>query len=175
MRRRAAAGAAQLLALSLALAGCSAKVSVGGGGGKELNTENAERLIQQQLGAQYGVPIDGVDCPARKAKKGDVFECQAMFDGQSLRLKVTQTNDDGYVEGEPVQAVIDTVKAADAFSSSIRDQTGLAVRVTCTDHKLLVADVGSTFDCGMTAADGSTRRVAVTVKDVEGNVTFQLA
>lgn len=170
MSRRAAAAAAALLAA--ALGGCSVKVS---SGGKQLNIEKGEGLIKQQLGDQLGVPIDQVDCPERKINKGDTFECTASFDGQTLRLNVTQTDDQGYVEGEPLQALIDVPKASDAIASRFKAQTGVTARAACPNHRVLVQEVGSTFECTLALSDGSTERVIVTVKNLDGAVEFRIA
>ena len=120
------------------------------------------------------MPIDRVECPARKVKKGDVFDCTAFFGGQTLRIKVTQTDGKGTILGEPQQAILDMSKATDGLASSIRSQTGVAIKVGCGDRPYLIEDVGSTFDCQLTNPDGTTRRVVVTVTSLDGSVDFRV-
>ena len=51
----------------------------------------------------------------------------------------------------------------------------MAVNANCGGHRLLVKDPGTTFDCQVTPkSGGASRRVVVTVKDVEGNVDLRL-
>jgi hypothetical protein len=161
-------GWAWLLAV---LTACSVSVSTGG---DQLDVEEGEQLFKRQLEERTGAAVERVDCPERKIKKGDTFTCTAIVEGQSLRLAVTQTDDEGTVDGQPEQALLSVEKATTAIESSIREQTGIAAQVDCGDKAVLVKDVGATFDCTARAPDGSTRRVAVTVKDLEGNVDFRL-
>lgn len=115
-----------------------------------------------------------MDCPERKVKKGDVFECTASIAGQSLRLKVTQTDDKGGVHFVPEQAIIDVAKGESAAEGAIQDSRNVTAKVTCGDRPVLIEDVGSSFNCQATFADGSHRTVKVTVKDVDGAVDFEL-
>ncbi|MGH9225899.1 MAG: DUF4333 domain-containing protein [Acidimicrobiales bacterium] len=155
----------------MALSACSVSFSAGG---ESLDVDKGEQLIEDQIEANTGFAVERVDCPERRISQGDQFECTAIIDGQPLRIQVTQTDDDGQIEGEPLQAVIDVAKATTVLTDEIRSQTGVAVTVTCSDKRALVQDVGSTFDCQARLPNGTSQRVMVTVKDVEGNVDFRV-
>jgi hypothetical protein len=161
------------VALLIMLGGCSASVSIGDD--DALDTDKAERTIREELERTYGTSTEAVDCPEREAKQGDVFDCTARIEGQPLRVRVTQKDDDGNVRFEATQAVLDLQKASGEIERAIREQTGIPVRVECGPQRLLIRDPGSTFDCQATAVSGgASRRVAVTVKDIDGNVGFEL-
>ena len=155
----------------LVLTACSVSVHAGN---KQLNIDQGEQVIQEQLAAKTGVPIDRVDCPERTVKKGDQFDCTAFVQGQTLQITVTQTDDKGTITGQPKQALLDMNKAIAAFQPSIQQQTGVAVQVTCGDVRYRVQAVGSTFDCQLTVPGGTTRRIEVTVKDVDGGVDYHV-
>lgn len=168
-------GARVTLVMSAALVvlgACSVSVSTG----KSLNVEKGEKAFERVIESQTGASVDRVDCPERKIKKGDVFECTASLDGQSLRLKVTQTDDKGNVDFRADQAIIVVEKAQSQIGSEIQRQTGVSVRVTCSDHKFLFEDVGATFECPLQAASSSATSgvVTVVVKDLDGNVSFRV-
>ncbi|MFN2502868.1 MAG: DUF4333 domain-containing protein [Acidimicrobiales bacterium] len=161
-----------LLGLAVLLQACSASVSVT----RKLNTDNAERTIRESYGDLYGTPLDAVDCPEREAKTGDVFDCTARIEGQNLSIRVTQRDEKGNVDFVPNQAVLDLEKAAEVMAQSISEQTGTPAGVDCGEQRVAVKDVGASFDCQATPlAGGASRRVVVTVENVEGKVDFRLA
>lgn len=154
------------------LGACSASVSTG----KSLNVDKGEKAFKAALESQTGASVERVDCPERTVKKGDVFNCTAILDGQSLRLKVTQKDDRGNVDFGTDQAIISVERAQSEIGGEIQRQTGVPVRVTCSDHKILVQDAGATFDCRFQATSSSTASgvVTVVVKDGDGNISFRV-
>ncbi len=83
--------AAALVAV-IALAGCE----------KSLETDSIEPQIKDTLTAQ-GLKVSSVDCPGDvTAKKGEKFECEVKTsDGETTKVEVTQTDDDGRVTYQP--------------------------------------------------------------------------
>ena len=166
MGRSLRASLVALSAAALLWAGCSRK----------LDTAKGEQQIRQYVESNYQqVQVQDAECPERPAKKGDVFECTARFDGQVLRFKVTQENDEGRVTIEPAQAVVDTDRAEADIARVLKQQAGVEATVECGSQRLLVKDPGTTFDCQAADARRATRRVVVTVKDVQGHADYRLA
>ena len=83
--------AAALVAV-VALAGCE----------KTLETDSIEPQIKDTLTKQ-GLKVGSVDCPGDvTAKKDDKFECDVkMSDGETIKIEVTQTDDEGQVTYQP--------------------------------------------------------------------------
>lgn len=95
------------------LGGCT----ISGWTTKQIDEEKAQELIDQSLEEELsGIEVSSVKCPEREAKKGDVFTCTATIDGQSLEVEVTQTNDEGSVEMERTQAVLNIAKAEEEIA-----------------------------------------------------------
>lgn len=161
--------------MALAVAGAGCHVSVTVGAGKAVDNAKAEAALGRATEQLTGVQPSKVDCPQRKIAKGDVFLCTATIGSQTLRLKVTQTDDKGSVSIVPDQAILDVAKARSEIADGITRQTGIPVQVDCGADPILVRDVGGTFDCQAVGVDGVSRRVAVTVTDITGKVDCQLA
>jgi hypothetical protein len=163
-------GLARFALLGCVLVACSAPVSRSA----ELDTERGEREIRQSLERAYGTSVTAVNCPQRAAKRGDRFQCTAWLEGETLRVDVTQKDDEGSITFAPAQAVLDLQRAVSVIERSIAEQTGVTARVSCGHHRLVVKDPGASFDCEAIGLPDGPGRVVVTVKDVEGNVDFRL-
>jgi hypothetical protein len=96
-----ALGAGALLAT--ALAGCSGSVSVGG---SNLDIDKLETTVATEMQTQLnlsGTPT--VTCPDPvPIEQGNVFTCTAELDGDSVDVEVTQTDDQGNVTWQTVDA-----------------------------------------------------------------------
>lgn len=170
--RRLAAGAVGALGL-VGLAGCSASLTTT----RQLDTGKAEQLIQDFLKGKVEDPavVGAVSCPEREVKQGDVMECTAQMDGQALRIRVTQDDDQGNISAEMAQAVLDMKQAVAHVEQEVAKAKRTTVTADCGPQRYLVRDPGATFDCRATPRSGrSASRVVVTVKDVEGNVELRL-
>ena len=140
-----------------------------------LDTSKGEGQIQTYLQDKFGISSE-VSCPDREIEQGDVFECTADFsDGQSLRLKLTQDDDEGNVSFEQAQAIIDVDQAVTVIQAEVQKSTDVAVTADCGTAKYLIKDPGTTFDCQVApAAGGAPKTVVVTVKDLQGTVALTL-
>lgn len=170
---RLAAGAVGALGL-VGLAGCGVSLETT----KKLDTDKGEQVIQDFLKGKVEdqAVVGAVHCPEREVKQGDILECTAQVDGQALRFKVTQDDDQGNVSIEMAQAVLDMKQAVAHVEQEVAKAKRTAVKADCGPQRYLVKDPGATFDCRATPRSGrAATRVVVTVKDVEGNVDLRLA
>ena len=166
------ARAGAVASLALVLGACS----VSGSTTRAVNTEKAEEVIRTFLEEKVESPVDEVSCPEREARQGDVFECTARVDGQTVRFRITQNDNRGNVDVQLAQALLDVKQAVSFIEQEVEKAKGVPVRADCGAQRYLVKDPGTTFDCRMTGK--STRangRVIVTVRDIEGNVDLRLA
>lgn len=95
MRSRSARLVA-VAALALAAAACT----------KTLDTDGLEGQLKSQIQDQTGTTITAVDCPADvQVEAGGTFECTAEEEsGATFTVRVTQSDDQGNVEWEVVDA-----------------------------------------------------------------------
>lgn len=144
---------------------------------EKLDTAEGEEKIKTHLESKIpGSAVDGVSCPEREIKKGDVFECTAQVDGQPIRLQIIQDDDEGNITMKPVQAVLEVKRAVAYIEQEVGKAKRSAVTADCGTSRYLVKDPGTTFDCPVTSKAGrALGRAVVTVKDVEGNVELSLA
>ncbi len=156
-------------AVALVLLGaCSASVSIGG---EKLNTDKAEESIRTLL---EGTPVDSVSCPERDLKEGDVFECTAKVDGQDVRIKITQKDDQGNVHLDRVDAILDVSKAVALVEQRVLEATGSAVNASCGPQRYLVRAPGAEVECQITpTSGGASSGVILQVEDVDGTVNLR--
>jgi hypothetical protein len=97
-----ALGAGALL-VTAALSGCSGSVSVGG---SNLDIDKLESTVATEMQTQLnlsGTPT--VTCPDPvPIEQGNVFTCTAELDGDTIDVEVTQTDDQGNVTWQTVDA-----------------------------------------------------------------------
>jgi hypothetical protein len=101
----------------LATSGLSAcSFSVGG-----LDMNKLKEAITTGVEAQTGVEITSIDCPPnRDVEEGDTFDCTATIeDGNSLTIKVTQTDDQGNINWE----VVDPEESIASEPTSVDDSS----------------------------------------------------
>jgi hypothetical protein len=151
----------------LVLAGCSASVDQGkmkSGIEGYLESAGVDATLEDE-------PCDD----ATDLKAGDTFECVATVDGQELHLEATMTDDDGNVSIINKDAVLDMGVMVDYVTSTVLENAGVTLTdVDCGDRTTLVQAPGSSFDCAVTADDGATATVVVTVEDIDGTVSSEI-
>lgn len=121
-----------------------------------------------------GLTVGEVNCPDREIKEGDVFTCTGELNDQTLKFDVTQTDDEGTIEAEPTQAVLDISAAKALVEKSVGEQNQTTVTADCGSEDYVVRDVGSTLECQFADAGGNGGTIVLTVTDVEGNVDLTL-
>ncbi len=100
MRRPLTVIAASLLA-ACTMSACSGSVSVG----NNLDIDKLESTIATEMQSQLDLDAaPTVTCPdSVPIEKDNVFTCTATLDGESVDVKITQTDDQGNVNWEVVQ------------------------------------------------------------------------
>jgi hypothetical protein len=95
MRSSLLALGAGSLFVAATLAGCSSSLDI----------DKLESTIASEMQTQLNLPAQPtVTCPDDVAiESGNVFTCTAELDGDSVDVKVTQTDDQGNVTWETVQ------------------------------------------------------------------------
>ena len=140
----------------------------------QLDITEAEPVIARGLSEQLNVTVDEVICPEKvKRGQGNDFKCTARVGDTQLTVDVEQRDDEGNVRYTYAQALIDVKRVERDVGSSISQQTGVTVTVSCGDKRYAVHDVNDTFTCTATSGTES-RDVTITVKDKQGNVDFEV-
>ena len=152
----------------LALAGCGITLDIAG----------VEKSIHDGVAQQLGLAMTSVSCPqeSRAARAGDTFECTGKPEiGGSLRVQVTQKDDQGNIEWKVLQSIglFDMQAAEEAVEKGLADQVGAEVEVSCGD-RWQVGEVGDTFECEGEDADGPIPPVIITIKDADGNISWSM-
>jgi hypothetical protein len=169
-----------LLAAGL-LGGCSASVSVGG---NKLDDVKLEDTIKADLAKAAGDSTTvSVDCPADvQIKSGATSQCTATIGSQALVYKVEQTDDQGNVTYTRTKAVLNLDTAQSVVAGQIADQVGGDWTMDCSPagaERLYVIAVAGTFTCDVSGTnkdgDAQTAKVVLTVKDLDGNVSWKTA
>lgn len=94
---------AAAMALSLAAGACT----------PPLDTDGLEASLKDHVSQDTGATITAVQCPDVKAEAGGTFECTATDDtGATFTLKVTQTDDQGNVVYDYVDAEAGSASAS---------------------------------------------------------------
>ena len=175
MGRRVASAAAVVAAgLALALSACGSSGPPKIYGPAFVNRAGLEDAIRDNVGQKFGVQVDQVACPIRPVKAGDEFDCAVSIPGQTVQMRVSQSNDGG-VEFSDKQAVMKAQWVIDVVMRTLGDKGLLATQVDCGTAALVVREVGGTTDCQVAFADGSRRKAIVTFNDSRGAVTIRLA
>ena len=160
--------AATATVLVAGAAGCS--VSVGG-----LDVAKLQDQIGTDLKKLTPEQEVTVSCPQSvSASAGATFDCTATVGGQTVTYVVTQTDGDGNVTYTRQEALMDLDTLERTVRTQLQEQVQGNWAVECGDKRsrLLAEEPGATFVCK--ASDGSELvPVTVTVKDVEGNITWK--
>jgi hypothetical protein len=140
---------------AVAIACC---LALGACGSDTLDDEKGEKLISAEIEKVTGVSGVKVTCPDdREAKKGDVFNCEAVgADGTKQAVEVRQKDDEGNVHFE--SPVLHTGEAETAMLPVVAG-TKKGVKVDCPDLVIPVKD--KTMKCEASATDGSHADVTV--------------
>jgi hypothetical protein len=153
---------------AVALVGCSTTTT--------LDRDKLHSFIENELIAEDGVEVTDADCPeVEDPEVGQTFECTAQVEGQDVRIGVTVTDaEEGIVDVTSLDAILEIATLEAMIADDMTQQSGFDVTVECSDEDYLVAEVGSLLTCEASDGAGSTASIAVTVKDAEGNVSFEM-
>ena len=160
--------AAVLLACSLLLAGCTSEVDL---------ADVEARLVELQQEETPDLEVDGAQCPEDvDLEEGVTFECDVTIEGVPAPYSVTMTKDDpeaevGSFHFEPAQPIIDVTLVVEFIRAQLNTQSAGA-EVDCGEEKVIVTEVGGTFECTVSDERGS-ETVEMVAKDKEGTVGFK--
>lgn len=135
--------------------------------------------LSTSLGAAVTVTVQCT--PGVAIKQAASSACEAKVDDQPLPFTVTQTDDAGNVDFKAAAALLDMAALQSQTAQQYATQKGGTWVTNCfgADKPLayVVHDVGDSFPCtfeGKPKADASaeTRAFTVTVKDLDGNISW---
>lgn len=163
----------------LSAAGCSGSVSVGG-------TGIDQQKLQDEITSQVKTVVPSVDnvtvtCPPDIPLAKDTnFTCTAAIGDQQLKVKVTQTDDQGNVEYLQEQALLDLDKLETTLDPQLVEQLGGQWKTVCEPvgrSRYYALEPGKDFECYTTGRSGDGRDakdmpLIVTVKNIDGEVTW---
>jgi hypothetical protein len=153
------------------LAGCSFQASCGS---KKLDMKKAKEFVASGLTQDVGEKPTNVICPDEvKAEKGKTFECTAEFGTVKATVVLNQDDDQGNVTVAAVKGLIVGKKAEAVLVEQLGKRFNAHFTVDC-GARVRPATPGDTFTCTAKDEEGKGGPVTVTVKDVEGNVRFEL-
>jgi hypothetical protein len=171
---RAALTTLAVAAVAALTAGCHVSACVGSGCGPGMiDTAKAQATTKTVIAQQTGAAVRSVSCPRNiTERKGATFTCTITgADGTTATALVTQKDAHGNVEIS-APTLLHTGAAAKLIAARLTRQFGFTVRVTCPD--LVDAHKGTALTCTATDPKGVTRKVAVTVTNDRGAITYQL-
>jgi len=158
-------------AAALLFVGCQFSASCGG---KKLDMKKAEEFVSTALEGDIKQKPTGVSCPASvKIAKDTTFDCQVTFGAAVANVTIQQNDDAGNVTIKGVTGILIAVKLEKQISDEIGKKLNVHVTANCGE-RVRVAKAGDTFTCDAQDAKGIGGKIAVTVKDDQGNVNWQL-
>lgn len=168
-RRSGSLLAALVTVLGVGVAGCSEPATT-------LDAAATERTVEQVVADRIEPEVSEVRCPDRIERGvGVEVRCRAILASAagSVRLQVSQVDEDASLEVELADAVLDVDTVAEDLTASLVDELARPVRVDCGDREVLVVEPGSDISCTATDERGD-REVAVTVSDARGTLRYEL-
>ena len=159
----------------IALAPALAAVAVLAGCTETINAEDLETKLRTQLAPQNNAkPEDiSIDCPDdQKVEKGRKFKCTLTApDGTKAPVNVTLTNDEGGFEAIVASPprTMDTDDLETKLRTQLAPQGGVKpedITVDCPEGQEIKK--GNEFSCTLTAPDGTTARIDVTLTNDRG-------
>lgn len=139
---------------------------------RPLNTSDVEAQITEDLAQNREVEVTVV-CPEDVEAEADgLFTCTATdSDGNSLEIRVTQTDDSGHVDYN--LAMLNLALIETQVASQVTQEVGVSVTLECP-RILVSSEKGSSVDCRATDAKNGTGIVRVTTKDDQGHLDWEL-
>jgi len=166
--RRGGLTAAPGIVVAPLVIGCS--VSVGTGG---LNETKLQDEIHNKIQQVTGVAPATVNCPTdAKQGKGNDFQCAAIVEGQTVTVNVTQTDDSGHVTFATADAMLHRTDVEQFIHADAQRKGAGQVTVNCGTTTIVVAKVGSTFNCTLDTSAGQQTAV-VTAENADGHFSVQ--
>jgi hypothetical protein len=144
------------------LAGCA----------RNLDMDGVKNAVRDMVTKQIGANVKSVTCPeTRPLKAGDTFDCQVEIDHGKTAVTVTQTDEAGNINMKTPNLVLKVGDLEKMIASNIKQNSGADATVDC-GPKFRPSVPNETFEC-QAKAGADTAKIKVTVKDTQGNVSFE--
>ncbi|MGF1604637.1 MAG: DUF4333 domain-containing protein [Thermosynechococcaceae cyanobacterium] len=140
----------------------------------KLNIEKLEGLVKKEFAEQTGIAVKAVTCPEDiKIEAENAFDCDIEAeDGQKLKAKVTQKDDEGNVKWDANEGLISLTAVEQSIQDGFQKQKA-NVTADC-GGKFKIAFQGDTFTCAVKDAKDQMGEVEVTVNDNKGSINWKL-
>jgi Domain of unknown function (DUF4333) len=147
--------------LSAIIVGLCATFALAGCGTPRIDPGKVANVMRQVLESENDLHVRSVHCPETiKPAKGAVTYCTAtLSNGHTVRMAATPTNNSGQVRVAPAEMIADRVQN---FIRSALAKAGVSASAVCPQHVPIV--VGQTFLCSVSASDGRSGTIRVTIK-----------
>ncbi|MCB1189528.1 MAG: DUF4333 domain-containing protein [Leptospiraceae bacterium] len=154
-----------IVQVSITLMGCSPTI----------DTQQVEGVIQEGFVQKTGIEVKSISCPKDiKPEPNTTFNCKLKAkDGSEIDLVVTQKDDQGNITWNADKGLISLPKLAKSIDDSIKQQKNIDVNTDCGSGEFKIAHTNDTFDCNITDGTGNTTVAKITVKDEDGNVSWE--
>ena len=141
----------------------------------KLDAAKLEKEIAATIEDQTDAKVESVTCPKeRPLKKGDEFTCDVEFEGGGDgEVAAEQTSDTGDVKYELEGAIIVPKTLEKKISEGLEEKGFANIEIDC-GKKVRKAEEGDTFSCKAADDKGVERKIAVTVKDDDGNINWKV-
>lgn len=157
--------------LGLLFVGCQFSASCGN---KNIDMEKGREFVSSALESQVGQKPTNVTCPDRVASKKDAtFECTVSFGSATAKVSIVQTDDKGGVSITSVTGILLASKLEAQIAESLGQKLNAHVTVNCGE-RVRAAVAGDKFLCEAKDAKGASGKVAVSVEDTSGKVSFAI-
>lgn len=164
-------------AVALVLAVALGTTACGDDDGVILDRAATEDAVAEVVADGLAVDVDDVVCPDEiERTAGAATACRGVLadDVGDVRLEVRQTDDEGTLDVEVLDAVVDRAAVARQLDDELTSTYERDFTVDCGGGGLAVVAPDSSFVCDATDAEGA-RDVTVTVTDPAGTLRFEVA
>ncbi|MDZ7732001.1 MAG: DUF4333 domain-containing protein [Acidimicrobiia bacterium] len=121
-----------------------------------LDTEEAEDALALEYVRDTDATVEAVECPEEvDLDEGATFTCTLTLDGQDLDVVATQVDEDGTVEFEARQQVLDRAEVRARVAEQVGLELGQLVEARCGEAPVLVVPDDGTFTCTIVDENGS--------------------
>lgn len=144
-----------------------------------LDAASLAREISKSIGSELGAKVT---CqPNVELRAGAKSTCTVTIGSQKLIYNIVQEDDSGNVSFTRTKAILDLRLTQKVIATQLADQIGGSWRVKCApagSARFYVVKVKGKFDCGVSGrsqeGEKQSGTVRITVKDLEGNITWKV-
>lgn len=135
--------------------------------------EGTEGLIRQYIENNIGHKDAKVECPETiEVGKDKEFSCTAIIDGVTVTAGVKQQDDKGNVTYGLTGGILSSEKLNVLIQGAIKAKN-VDATINC-GAPMRLSKPGGTFECTAVDEKGVSAKIAVTIKDQDGNVEWEI-